>query len=1141
MRSDHTKLTNPVKNTSSSLTESLNPSRGSDELSTSVAVENEGTQEYELAAALSSRRSTIKVVGNSDEGILQAELYPEEITALYRQLPLKTELHDWQFSSSIALLEIFQECMKLATKERIGLADNDSGSIWDFHIQFLKTLFPILDALADLEEMINREDKSINDLSSVLALYENKINYIFTELETNKAKCIHNAHDIFYSYDVSTCLAAIKKDLENFKTVTAESNHADKTKALLSNYTVVSDIKPLGLLVVDQVKHVTAFLRRYIRAHEEKPGHFDYVEPRADYAKVRVLDDKLSFRQSLASVRFSPDKPLNNIAILRYAGGNAGGVAKDQKQIVNLKEFVDESKSNDFNTLEKLLCVISGKKPLTVGYTSPGQAVGFILAITVATFIEVAITLVRLALSNIFLGLLAGVMSLFTDVAEFFSADNTQSFREYSEVIRDFFIDLSDKKVQGLHHYFSPLAYLRKMRDKGQREHYQASSHGGVDTEHDRLLENFSRKPKSSLAYIAASYLSASFVNNRLMQGYQSIFSFFFVGMPEYLYEKYIRPVFLGSENEDAFFERLILQSRSHLSQRSKQVNDVIGKLALLARTNPPVELDVNTMVVSEILAATMPKFPALCANPIGPCVSIIDFVELLILEFSAFINSIFITHPREATFAQAMTLLAMSSFYVEWGGVAGEFCRWLIDSLSKSFTGEEASVSNMRIMLGSFLFWKLDVLVIELLKAIVTLDAHFLEKIYGDPEKALLIVATFTALGYGLHALPLFPESINLLGLLAIDLLDTSLGVYLGMLNLFIEEARVATTQGQFPFNGLELFFLGLKAAFLLGSLVSGQYKSYLHEDLEKLADLIQEINSLHQPDNWIESRALVAKEIIQLHDALGKPLNRKDARRFFDYLSKHGNESVKSVRKSLYDQSIFRGSNNFLQLFFIYPLYPITLSARAVIFVFAQCLGAHSIIHGLQKDFSAEAVMAVQIPAALIENFRSAVLAFSQLVKNSCFSSRLVASFINNFFECFLMDSFEVYNRGTLDTRDWHDNLITACKKGPVPLEIGYGVVSHMANVDAAHHEHDENHAEYSDDLDVNNVQPKDIETGPTNRALTMCSSALSNCLSSCTTRLSKSWRDGVVVNAMHDQGNGRSDSADTEMGSVVSASTK
>jgi hypothetical protein len=1135
----NTNFRNPIANTSSPLTEILNPRRGSDESSTSVVVDNEGAQEYELASVLSSsRRLTIKVVGNSDEGTLLAELFPEEITALYRQLSLKTELHDWQFSSSIALLKILQECMKLANKERLSLTGDASGNIWGFHIQFLNTLFPILDALADLEEMINREDKSIEDLSRVLTIYENKIDTIFNELEVNKGQCIHNAHDEFYSADVSACLIAIKGDLKKFKKVISESAHADKTKALLSNYTVVSDIKPLGLLVADQVKHVTGFLRLYIRAHEEKPGHFDYVEPRADYAKVRVLDDKLSFRQSLASVRFSPDKPLNNIAILRYAGGNLDGVAKDQKQMVNLKEFVDESKIN-FNTLETLLCAISGKKPLTVGYTSPGQAVGFILAITVATFIEVAITLVRLALSNVFLGLLAGVMSLFIDVAEFFSAENTQSLREYSEVIRDFFIDLSDKKVQGLHHYLSPLAYLRKVRDKGQREYYQASSHGGTDTEHDRLLENFSSKPKSSLAYIAASYLSASFVNDRITQGYQSIFSFLFVGMPEYLYEKYIRPAFSGSEDDAAFFERLILQSRSHLTGRSEKVNDVTGKLSLLANTNAPDELDDSTLSMSELTSVATPKFPVLCANPVGPSVSIIDFVELLVLEFSAFINGIFITHPLQATLSEAITLLAMSSFYVEWGGVAGEFCRWLIDGLSKSFTGEEASVSDMRIMLGSFLFWKLGVLAIELVKAIATLDAHFLEKIYGDPEKALLIVATFTALGYGLHALPLFPESINLLGLLPIDLLDTSLGVYLGLLNVFIEESRVATIEGQFPFNGLELFFLGLKAVFLLGSLVSGPHKPHLQEDLEKLKDLIQEINSLHQLDGVDASRALAAKEIIQLHDALGKPLDRKDARRLFDFLCKHDNDATKSLRKGLYDQSIFRGSNNFLQIFSIYPLYEITLTVRAITFVLAQCFGAHSVLHGLQKDFSAEAVMVVQIPAALVENFRSAVLAFSQLAKNSCFSSRVVASFINSQFECFLMDSFEVYNRATLDQRDWHDSLIALCKKGPAPLEIGYGVVSHIANTDEAHHEHDESHAESVEVVDVD-AQP-DVEIGLRKRPLTSCASAFTNCYSKtvgpCAKALEKSWQGGDVVNAMH----GRSDSVDTEMGSVVSAGNK
>jgi hypothetical protein len=1119
-RDDPTSLTNPIENTSSPLTEGLNPRHGSDESFTNVVVDNEGAQEYELASVLSSsRRSTIKVVGNSDEGTLEAELYPEEITALYRWLPLKTKLHSWELSPSIHLLMVVQECLKHAHKERKSATSNSSTNIWDFHIQFINTLFPIFDALADLEGIINRDDKSIDDLLAVLNSYENKVDAIVSALISSQDNCIHHKHSEHYGKDVASFLEAIKKDLIKFQTSMFEK--ADKVEAFLSNYKIDSNIDPLGFLVVDQAKHVTTLLRRYRRAHEKSPGLYDYVEPPKDYKKIRILGDKLSFRSSLAFVRFSLAKPIpeGNIKILRFAGDNTEGVLPGQKQIVNLREFISESEINDFNALEKLLCAISGEKPLTVGYRGPFIAFSYVIALTIATFVEFAITFVRLVCSNIFLGVLASIVSLFVDAAKFLSAENTQSFSEYGEMARLFLLDLSDKKMQGTFHKYSLLGNLRRLRDKDQHEHHKALTHADIDVEHARILEDFSSKPKSSVGYIFASYLSASRVNDYITQGYRSFFSFIFSGMPEYLYEKFIRPCFAETETEDKFFERLILQSRSHLAKRSKQVNHVSEKLSLLVQVDAPEELNISALAISKASPDTLPKFPALCANPVGPSVSIIDSFELIFLEFSEFINGAFISHPAQSTSSEFVTLLAMSSFYVEWGGAVGESSRWLIDSLSKSFTGEEASVSDMRIMLGSFLFWKLGVVVLIFLNAASRLDPHFLEEIYGDPEEVLLVAAIFTSIGYGIHALPLLPETVNLLGLFEIDLLDSSLGFYFGMINFLIEEARVAAMEGQFPFNLLELFFIGLKAVIFLVAFVTGQHKPHLQEDLEKLKGLVQEINNLVSSEDKNKGRALVATKIIQLHDALGKPLDRKDARRLFDLLCEYDNDSTKSLRKGLYDQSIFGGSSNLLQMLSIYPFYPITLTVRTLTFALAKYLGAHSILHGLQKDFSAEAVMPVQFSVGPIENFRSAVLVFCQLTKNLSALFRVVASFVNSQFEFFLMDSFEVYNRSVLDQREWQDQIITVCKKGPAPLEIGYGVVSHFANTDEAHHEHDESHAESVEIVDVD-AQP-DVEIGLRKRPLTSCASAFTNCYSKtvgpCAKALEKSWQGGDVVNAM------------------------
>ncbi|MES2204889.1 MAG: hypothetical protein V4496_06685, partial [Pseudomonadota bacterium] len=413
--------------------------------------------------------------------------------------------------------------------------------------------------------------------------------------------------------------------------------------------------------------------------------------------------------------------------------------------------------------------------------------------------------------------------------------------------------------------------------------------------------------------------------------------------------------------------------------------------------------------------------FARIQPNKVGPANSIMSFAELLALEFAALINGVFIKMPLASSVGMFLAIDAWLWTCVHNEGLVPS----VIDWLSKAFTGEGA-VSLIRITLASFLFWKVATLIIEAGIALQKRDAHFLEKLYGDPERLFLGFASFLGLGNALQFLPLLPDTLDLFSISVMNaifsiypeivkhFINAAINMYPMMANVFIIEARVAL-KGQIPLNFLEIFFLGLKSAFLFGALVSGEHKPHLAVNEAALEKIIGELNCSKSERSL--NRPTVAFYIVKFYDALGLPIKRAQAQFLFDELSV--DQKYFETEKDLYNKYIFRGSNNLLQILFLLPGVFITYPYRTAMYGFAYLLNAPVIKHGIEKNFAEDLTMFIQVMAAASETFRTFLLGLNQLIKSS-------VALLN----CLNRD-FKSLNRNTLVKINMHNNILWIPRK--------------------------------------------------------------------------------------------------------------
>ena len=1049
-----------------------------------------------LASSLKQSAPTINLDYDYATGNVRAKVSSEEASEIYRRLPLHTEMHDYEVTPATQLMNVLAECMKLARAkklETIATADIEilspisSGDIeagipadseHDLAINFYNVMFPILDAFADLEEMINRfEDKKIEDLVNALNSYRVKLTAISIKLADNADRfCVGKVKK---SYDKSSLdiWNLMLTDWTSFNLNVKTHHQTENTRALLSNHIVKNGIAPLGLFVVKQVAYIATIISQYRKLNEKFPGQEDYIEKSPDCQKIDVLlDDKLAFKESFAGIRFSTAKPISEetITVLRVASGNFLTLKEGEYSLL-LNDFIKPSAKADLNAWEKLLCQISGDNPQIVGYESFCQAIYYISAILVATLVEIALTLALRFPATLFVGLATGIFRLSLEIVtaiRLVSIENYQAMQTYT----DQFLKVVDTGLDH-QHAMSGVGYLRRQRDMLQKEHYKRNAHDLNAFSRAALLSAITSKPKSSLAYLAAQYFKSSYVDHRVVNAYQSIYNFFSIfnflyertqSKPSYLNSKIRRYLNekMGYANEDLFPEFMadfrVAIDTAKLSHETTLPLAMLWALAGYETNQNYSAIIGGGKESSHRLEHAIAEFPRIKPNRVGPAESIMDFPEMLCLEFATLINGVDIKMPLASSLAMWLSFIAWTTTNLNMGGLLPE----ILDFLSKSFTGVGA-VSFVRVTLATFLFWKLTTLGIETIIAAYKLDPHFLEKLYGDPERILLIFSAFLGLGIGMQFFPLLPASIDLFTNGVTNLIfsmypemvkqfvNAALSVYPAMANTFILEARVAWG-GLIPFNFLELFFLGLKATFLFGALASGFRKPHLVLNEVELAKIIEELNNLNVTS--IDRPKAVAY-IVRLYNALELPIERNQSQHFYDILS--ADKAYAELANDLYNQSIDQGSNNLLQILFLLPGVLFSYPYRFVAYVAGSLLESSVMQHGIRKNFCEDATMFTQVLAALCEVWRTFLVCVNQSIKSA------LALLIGLPLHLSGKYDFASFNKEVLSGIEMHNGILYPLRK---PLELcvkaedlnfmksGYSMFAHTANTnESSEHDHD------------------------------------------------------------------------------------
>ncbi len=1022
-------------------------------------------QNFDVSFNLDSIESKISVTYNPNTKQVNAELTFDQLTELYRRLPLHIEYEIHELPPSMHLLIVMAECMKHARENYLSTENAQDMILWQAHKNFYSTLFPILDALADLESMVNRyNDKKISDLSSRVKSFIEKFEAVIEKLleksSVSENKFFPKNQQENYRKYVNGFEQSIKKEVQAFW----ETLQQKDFNFLVSNYTTHAEFRPLGLLIIHLVEHVCRFLSAYKSLYASHP--FSYlIEKPHDLQKIdELLEVKLAFLRSLAGINFTSAVPISDetIKILRIAGGKT--IGDEEKYSVSLNQFIKPSHVADLNSWQVLFCSIADKFTEIEGYASIVEGVFFISAMIIAAILEVVAIVALRYSAAILVGFLSGLANLFLDIGIFFQVKHLSKIKQNIITVTD----ATDSALQSAHEYLSTrvgLAAIKNKRDIFHRQRYLSKLlEKNIEASHSKLLIEITKNSQSSLAILAQRVISATLLRERIEQGYQAVAQDLYniiAGNPGYLTTKL------------QYSEAKILVALIGRLRKEKLAEDIVGKLSALSdipyevQMQSPMHDRNNTLPDYKSLdLGRVPSSPVFQPNQISPPESIMVFVEILILEFCVLINGIFVKLPLASTAALLVALIAFAQTYLSIDG----FLPFLVNELSHSFTGEGA-VTDMRIMLASFLLWKISTLAFETGLVMYKHDLHFMDKLYGDPTNAFLIFTSLTGVGIATRFAPLLPHSFDAFGAGMANIIffifpdmikkfvNASFNTYFSFANAVIEESRIAW-EGQMPFPLIEYFFIGLKTLFLFSVLAAGFYVPNLSRSEHKIKEVAEEIKSVGSGKN----KRLAANFIVRLYDAYGLKMDRVHAKIVYDLLSR-ANENH-CFLKNFYDQSIYQGSSNILQMLSLIPGIFITYPYRITLFIFAYLIDSPTIMMSVKKEFCADVTMATQFIAALIENFRSFMLAINQLVKS------MVAFPVAILSICGYVDARK-FNDQYLSRIDMHNNLhlllqpcdlayqkIVAMVTGKQPeinISVAYGLYGHFAGTNTNRHHAD------------------------------------------------------------------------------------
>lgn len=349
---------------------------------------------------------------------------------------------------------------------------------------------------------------------------------------------------------------------------------------------------------------------------------------------------------------------------------------------------------------------------------------------------------------------------------------------------------------------------------------------------------------------------------------------------------------------------------------------------------------------------------------------------------------------------------------------------------LSKAFTGRYLVDGLQQACVASFLEWQALVLVSEL--GIEIHEEHYdiLASMFHEPEKISMALVGLVAIGIGLKFIPTLPPELLIPG--------TSIKfpiVYTQLMNLFSEEAR-SSTHGVLPFSLLTKLALGLKAALLTQSMLTGsahdadEHTSHHPSVSGRLTGAAR--NNLDAHGALLEAITALSDKNISLQFTCD-PL--KGAYKFYDHLNglfdEYNHELQLRGRADLcidkqdlldvfYNKYCKQEVSNVLCILSIFPCYPITLAWRGFKWLWASVLNKPSIAHQVEVLFNKDKVLAMQLLAMITKTAYSLNLAISYVLRPIAAVTLLALTVIPYFIQRFTTEKENVVTR-----KEWFQKI--------------------------------------------------------------------------------------------------------------------
>lgn len=211
-------------------------------------------------------------------------------------------------------------------------------------------------------------------------------------------------------------------------------------------------------------------------------------------------------------------------------------------------------------------------------------------------------------------------------------------------------------------------------------------------------------------------------------------------------------------------------------------------------------------------------------------------------------VNPGFEENPGIATPAFAAAIVSLSALTLPVSddyGILKTF-RAIPEYLAKTFMGKTLEGAyDINNALAVFLEWKLAYFGVEGASALYHGDFEFVRTMLENPEEITLGSVSFLAMGYAIGLIPDLPHlhlghHDNVFLNAAQRYAEAVVNTGVGFINWVSEESRQAMHEAVMGPNTLELSFIGLKAALLMHTLISGAHKhaiNTLEIDAEQLA----------------------------------------------------------------------------------------------------------------------------------------------------------------------------------------------------------------------------------------------------------------------------------------------------------------